>query len=102
MAPVKRFYVPTGGHKLIDIYRAMRDSFEQTIGNLDPSWYEDSPEQMPIDLDDNETWTSFNRGLAALRAWKPSGWQAADRAPTQARGCRQKSHLRSPLQAWSA
>ena len=47
MAPVQRFYVPTGGHKLIDIYRAMRDSFEQTIGNLDPSWYEESPEQMP-------------------------------------------------------
>ena len=56
---------------------------------------------MDIDLDDNETWTSFKK-LAALRAWKPSGWQAADRAPTQARGCRQKSHLRSPLQAWSA
>ena len=29
------------------------------------------------------------------------GWQGAKAASTQDRGCRQKSHLRSPLQAWS-
>jgi hypothetical protein len=56
---------------------------------------------MDIDLDDNETWTSFTQ-LAALQARKRCGWQLANPAPTQDRGCRQKSHLRSPLQAWSA
>jgi len=41
---------------LIDIYRSMRNFFERVAAargeSLDPSWYEDGPEQMPHLYDD--------------------------------------------------
>ena len=46
-----RFYTPVHRRKLIDIYRSMRNHFEKAAAakgeSLDPSWYEDGPEQMP-------------------------------------------------------
>lgn len=51
MEPIERFDVPAGGRRLIDIYRVMRRFFERVAEargeTLDPSWYEDGPDQMP-------------------------------------------------------
>ena len=48
---INHFYTPVHRRKLIDIYRSMRNHFEKAAAakgeSLDPSWYEDSPEQMP-------------------------------------------------------
>jgi hypothetical protein len=48
---IQRFDVPVGRRRLIDIYRAMRNYFERVAAargeSLDPSWYEDGPDDMP-------------------------------------------------------
>lgn len=53
---IQRFDGPVGRRRLIDIYRSMRNFFERVAAargeSLDPSWYEDSPEQMPHLYDD--------------------------------------------------
>ena len=53
---IHRFDMPVGRQRLIDIYRSMRNFFERAAAargeSLDPSWYEDGPDQMPHLYDD--------------------------------------------------
>ncbi len=48
---IQRFDIPVSKKTLLEKYRAMRTYFAKVAESqgktLDPSWYEDGPEQMP-------------------------------------------------------